>query len=123
MLGAVACLGGCGSSKPRETTIATVKQRLVAAGFHVASTPPSGSAVAALDVDVGDSAATFVILSYPSAVDAIASVSPQETEGVKAGRGLVEISSTRVYLLGVSQRLTSTERAEFKKAFATGESR
>lgn len=121
ILGVGACLTACGSSKPRMTTIATVKQRLVAAGFHVTSTTPIGSAVAALDVDLGDSAATFVVVSYPSATDAIASVPPADTAGVKAGRGLVEISGTRVYLLGVDRRLTSAERAEFQKAYAAGE--
>ncbi len=123
MLGVIACLAGCGSSKPHVTRHGSVEQRLIAAGFHVTATPPTGSAISALDVNLGDSAATFVILSYRSAADAIASVPPVETQGVKAGRGLVEISGARVYLLGVDRQLTPAQRSDFQKAYAAGEGR
>lgn len=128
MLGVLSCIAGCGSTKakatittkPAKATIASVKQRLRAAGFNVTTTAPAGSATAAVYVDLGDSAATFVVLSYPTPADAIASVTPLETQGVKAGRGLLEISGTFVYGLGVDHHVTSAERAEFNKAYAAG---
>lgn len=62
-----------------------------------------------------------MVLWYRDPADAISSVPPLEAQGEKAGRGLVEISGTRVYLLGVNHRLNHTERDEFQKAYTVAE--
>lgn len=123
-MAAIIGLAACGShhttAKNTPLTLTTIKQRLTAAGFKVSSTPPDKPATGALVVNLGGSA-TFYIAQYPSASQAIASVPRGDTAGVKSGHGLVEISGTFVYLLGVSGHITPAQRASFKKAYGVAE--
>jgi hypothetical protein len=115
-LATIACLAGCGSTSKSKTTADHTGPPKT-----IQEIAPNEPAVGALNVDLHDTAATFVVIAYRTPGDAIGGVQPGEAAGIKAGRGLMEIAGTFVFLLGVNSHLTAAERGEFQHAYAAAE--
>ncbi len=104
-----------------EASLAQVKQRLEGAGYAVASSGSSGTAVAGLNVSgrLGVS-----ISSYRSAADARRLYMAIRAEFAKSpGRGLVTLVGVHLYVTGTEHNLRAAERAAFGKVVAVAEGR
>ena len=111
-----------GNATPPPQPFDEVRKRLVDAGLHPVSTPPTADRVGALEVPAPhDSTLVIIFLDSATRAQDYVNGDPALRESVNDKRTLVLAARDHVYLLPSSSTVTKSQQRLFDRAVAVGE--